>query len=282
MRRIAWWWREPVVHFVVLGVALLALYRWVASPMPPKRIVLSEPVVNGLRQDHLRRTGALPTEDEERALIDQFVDNEVLYREALALGLDRGDIIVRRRLVQKMEFLTEAEDRIPGPSDADLLAYVAVHSERFDVPARVSLTHVFFSTERHGSEADRLAAETRGRLLAGGDPTAAGEPFLRGRAFVGRSERELADMFGDAFAAQVMSLPVGTWSNPLRSAYGVHLVRVTEHVPGRQPALEEVRAAVTHEWQAERRRHVSRAALDRLRAQYAIDIEHPAEALARR
>ena len=265
--------REPLVHFIVLGVAVFGVYRWVAPPAPSRQIVLSESVIRGLRQDHLRRNGALPTAEEEAALVRRFVDGEVLYREALALGLDRGDIIVRRRLVQKMEFLTEDLEPVPEPTDAELQAYLDAHRDHYAVAARVTLTHVFTSSDRHGAESEAIAAALREQLLAGGDPSSLGDPFLRGREFPQHTERELAAIFGAAFAARVMALPVGGWSEPLRSSYGLHVVQVSDHRRGHEPSVSEVRTTLRQDWREERRDQASRAALDRLRRRYDIRIE---------
>jgi peptidyl-prolyl cis-trans isomerase C len=272
VRHLRRWLKEPLLHFVVLGAALFALHRWVVPPPLGRQIILSEPVIHGLRQDYLRRNGALPTAGEEAALIQRYIDNEVLYREALALGLDRGDIIVRRRLVQKMEFLTEGTDPIPQPTDAELQAYLDAHAEHYVVDDRVTLTHVFARTDRHGAAAAQLADRWHAQLLAGADPTTLGDPFLRGRDFTAITERELAGIFGAAFAAQIMRLPVGSWSAALLSSYGVHLVRVSAHTPGHHPALAEVRDAVSRDWHDERRADATRAALARLRQRYDIRI----------
>lgn len=273
MSRIVRWLKEPLLHFAILGAALVALHRWVAPPSLGRQIVLSASVINGLRQDHLRRNGALPTASEEAALIQRYIDNEVLYREALALGLDRGDIIVRRRLVQKMEFLTEGLEPLPAPSDGELQAYLDAHAAHYAVEDRVTLTQVFAGTERHGAAAGQVADQWRAQLLAGTDPSMLGDPFLRGRAFTMVSQRDLAGIFGDAFAAQVMWLPAGTWSAPITSSYGVHLVRVDAHVPGHHPALAEVRAAVSRDWYEEHRADADRAALARLRQRYDVRID---------
>jgi peptidyl-prolyl cis-trans isomerase C len=264
--------KEPLVHFVVLGAALLALYHRVAPPPPSTRIVMSDSLIRGLRQDHLRRTGALPTAEEEAALVQRFIDDEVLYREALALGLDRGDIIVRRRLVQKMEFLTEGMAPLPEPTDAELQAYLDAHRTRYAVPARVALTHVFVSVDRH-PDAQPLADHLRAQLLAGADPSGLGDPFLRGHDLPLHAERDLAAIFGPSFAARVMSLPIGGWSVPLRSSYGWHVVRVTERGAEKQPALAEVRAAVRRDYEEERRAEANRTALDQLRQHYEIRTE---------
>ncbi len=266
------WLKEPLLHFVVLGATLFALHRWVAPPAP-QRIVLSESVVRGLRQDHLRRNGALPTAEEEAALIQRFIDNEVLYREALALGLDRGDIIVRRRLVQKMEFASEGLEPIPEPSDAELQDYLDAHPERYATVDRVAFTHVFVSNDRHAGDADATAVRLRAQLAAGAAPSSLGEPFIRGQELGLLSERELGNIFGTSFSEQVMSLPIGGWSAPLRSSYGVHLVHVTQRQEGHPPRLQEVRPAARREWQEERRTAASRAVLDRLRRRYEISID---------
>jgi hypothetical protein len=271
--RLARWLREPLVHFVLLGAVVFAVHQWVAPPRLTNRIVVSDAIVRGLRDDQLRRTGKLPTPEEEAALIQRFVDNEILYREAIAEGLDRGDIIVRRRLVQKMEFVLEAEEPIAQPTDAELQAYMQAHAERYAIADRVSLTQVFVSTDQHGSDAERIAAALRTQLAAGTDPSSLGDPFLRGHTFPLHTERELAGIFGTAFAAQVVTLPAGSWSAPLRSSYGLHLVRVAERAAGRQPVLSEVRTAVLNDWQEEQRTAANATALARLRRRYDVSVD---------
>ena len=272
-RRVSRWLREPLVHFVLLGGGLFSLHQWVAPPRATNRVVVSDAIVRGLRQEHLRQNGTLPTPEEEAALIQRFVDNEILYREAVSQGLDRGDLIVRRRLVQKMEFVLEGEELIAEPTDAELQAYLDAHADRYAVAERVALTHIFVSTDQHGGDAERVAGDLRQQLAAGVDPSTLGDPFLRGRDFPLRTERDLAGIFGAPFATQVMALPPGEWSAPLRSSYGLHLVRVTERTPGRQPSLNEVRIAVFRDWQEERRAAASVAALARLRQRYEVTFE---------
>ena len=271
--RVTRWLREPLVHFVLLGGVVCAVYQWVAPPRPTNRIVVADAIVRSLREEHVRRTGAPPTAEEEAAMIQRFVDNEILYREAINEGLDRGDLIVRRRLVQKMEFVLESEDPIPEPTDAELQTYLDAHAAHYAVPARAALTHVFVSTDQQGADAEPLAAALRAQLEAGADPSTLGDPFLRGRDLPLHSERDLAGIFGAAFAAQVMSLPTGSWSPPLRSSYGFHLVRVSEHRDSRQPALQEVRSAVQNDWQEERRSAANATALASLRRRYEVVVE---------
>jgi peptidyl-prolyl cis-trans isomerase C len=272
--RLSRWLREPLVHFVLLGAVVFVMHQWVAPPRPTNRIVISDAILRGLRQEHLRRSGALPTPEEEAALIQRFVDNEILYREAIAEGLDRGDLIVRRRLVQKMEFVLEGGEPIAEPSDAELQAYLAAHAEHYAVAERVALVHVFVSTDQHGPDAERTAAALRLQLENGFDPSGLGDPFLRGREFPLHTERELAGIFGTPFAAQLMTLPAGPWSAPIRSSYGLHLVRITERSASRQPPLAEVRPAVQRDWQEERRTAADATALARLRRRYEVTVEN--------
>lgn len=270
--RIGSWLREPVVHFLVLGAVLFGAQRWVTVAAPGNRIALTDEFVRGLRQDHLRRTGEWPTAAQQEAMVERYIDTEVLYREALALGLDRGDIIVRRRLVQKMEFLLEGAEPLPDPTDDELGVFLDAHADRYGSPDRVGITHVFAAEGRQGIPADRALAEWRSALVAGADRVALGDPFMRGRTFEAQSERQLTGVFGGSFAAAVMALPVGEWSAPIRSSYGVHLVRVTERVPGRRPPLAEVRDAVVRDWRERQRTDANRAALRRLRERYNIQV----------
>jgi peptidyl-prolyl cis-trans isomerase C len=259
--------REPLVHFLVLGVALLAVERR-ALPAGGREIVVDAAAVRGLAADHERRTGLPPTPAEQAALVTRWLEDEALYREALALGLDRGDVIVRRRLVQKMELLTEDLEPVPAPDDATLAAWLAAHADRYAAPLRVSLEHVFVAGA-HPEAARALGA----RLAAGADARALGDPFLHGRTFAARTTGELARVFGDGFARAAAALPAGTWSAPIRSSYGLHLVRVTARDAGGPAALAAVRDAVARDWTAAEREQANRAARARVRARYRVTVE---------
>jgi hypothetical protein len=272
--------REPLLHFVVFGVVLFAWHRAVAPPAPTNAIVVTAATQNGFRQEHLRRHGRLPTAAEEHALVERYVDTEVMLREALALGLDRGDIIVRRRLVQKMEFVNQGLEPHPAPTDAELEALLARHAERYTMASRLSLEHVFVSSGAHPADAPMAAVdgrerirELRERVEAGEDPARLGDPFLRGRTFRAQTEGELGGVFGPAFACEVQSLPPDEWSGPIASSFGFHLVRVTERTGGRRATVAEVRRELMRDWEAEERAESARRALVQLRARYDLRIE---------
>jgi hypothetical protein len=267
--------REPLVHVVVLGMLVFGLHRWVAPPKASQEIVVPADALAGLRDDFRRRTGRMPSATDEQALVDAYVNDEILVREGLALGLDRGDVVVRRRLIQKMELLLENTEPVPAPTDAELAAYLAAHPARYASPPRVSFTHVFVSAQRAGDRVGREAEALRTQLDAGADPATLGDPFLRGRDFRLHAQAELASIFGAPFATEVMALPEGVWSAPLRSTFGLHLVRVSEKRAGTAPELSAVREQVEREWRVERRAALDRETRARLRARYVVRVEGP-------
>lgn len=260
------------MHFLLIGIVVFLIYTWVLSKSGKDRIVISEALIEGLCKDHLLRTGAAPSPGEKQALIDNLVDDEVLIREALAMGVDQGDPILRRRLIQKMGFLIEGVNPVPEPTEAELQEYLQRNRERYVTPERISLTHVFL--QQSGSigpleiEVERLLEQLR----AGVDPGRLGDPFVHGTHFVRRSKQELAAKFGHRFAGKVMTLPEGVWSGPLRSDYGFHLVLLTARTETEEPNLEKVRPLVVQELKAEKLKEIRRLAIRRLRDRYVIEV----------
>jgi hypothetical protein len=295
-----------------LGDALLAGSTGPAAGASDS-VVIDAAEVAALRRDWLARTGRLPDGAELEALVADAIDREVLVREArarglhrsdplvrrrlvrnlrfvsddpergedelfaeaLALGLDRTDLVVRRRLVQIMELGARAA--VPEPTPAQLEAHLARHAERFAQPPRLSLAHVFVSRDRHGEGAAAEARRLLARLRADGiGPAAAGgwgDPFLHPTELVGRSPRELAGMFGEAFAREVERIAPGRWAGPVASSYGQHLVWVRERSPARVPELASVRARVRDDWIAERAAAELAGRLRRWRDRYRIAVE---------
>lgn len=265
--------REPLVHFGLLGAAIFAAHA-VFAPPREARIVVSSEFVAGLREEHRARTGKPPTAEEERALVDRFIEEESLYREAVALGLDRGDPIVRRRLAQKMAFVAEGSAS-REPRDEELRSYLAAHADRYRDAPRVSFHHVFLSRDRRGDAAPADAARALADLVGGADPARAGDPFLQGASFTRRTAAEITSVLGGAFSEALLAAPPGAWSGPITSSYGSHLVRVEERLDGSLPPLEAVRARVRADLLDERRAEAVRALRARVRARYAVSVEAP-------
>jgi hypothetical protein len=276
--------REPLVHFLVLGAALFALDYLVSDPAEranPNLIEISRGDIQRLAAAWERQWRRAPTAEEMQGLVAELVREEVLYREALALGLDRDDTLIRRRLAQKMEFLTEdLADQIK-PNDEQLAAFFAERREAFAEPARLSFSHVYFSRDRRGSATDADARLVRAELEAAGitDATGRGDPFMLQSEYREIDAQDLAQLFGDTFARDVFTLPLDEWRGPLQSSYGLHLVRVTAREDMRLPELAEVRDRVEMEYAYEQRRQVNAETFERLRSRYEIRIEE-SEAIA--
>ncbi len=262
---------HPTTLFVLLGLGWAAVDA-ARRPPPdaPAPIVIDEALVDALRRQHVARTGAPPTAAELEAAVADQVDQQVLYREALAMGLAQGDPIVRRRLVQKMRFLLE-DAPVRTPDDATLAAHLAAYPDRFARPRRVSFQHVFFRRERD----DAAVQAARAALAAGADPATLGDTFVHGGALRVKARDQLAGLMGGDFADAVMPGEPGDWFGPVASSYGRHLVRITEVLPGGAPTLAEARAEVEADWRREARAAAFDAALERLRARHPVERTGP-------
>lgn len=266
------------MHFVALGAALFVLHGAVAGepPVDEERapIVISDDFVEALVGQHARLSGRAPDDDERRGLVRRHIRDEALYREGRALGLEVGDTIVRRRLVQKVEFLLRGLVELPAPTDAELSSFIAAHPARYRRPATAALTHIFFSRDRRGDSA-RSDAEAALSELSGPDaPLRAperGDPFLLQYDMGRQSAAELSARLGGGFGEAVLELEPGTWSGPVQSSYGSHLVRVSERLPGGTAPLDEVRERVQREWEEEARDSGLDAAVDALVESYVVE-----------
>jgi hypothetical protein len=274
--------REPLLHFLVLGAGLFVLNA-VLDPdgggERPDRIVVDARQTERLAEQFQRTWMRPPTRRELDGLVEEHVKEEILYREALALGLDRDDLVIRRRMRQKMEFLNADLAEREQPTDADLRTFMEVRPEMFRSPGRVSLRQIYLDPDGPDGPVAERARDVLKRLSAdpegGTSADAEGDPTLLPRELNAATEAGVARIFGDAFAAALADAPVGRWFGPVESGYGVHLVRVSAREPGRLPALDEVRPAVEREWSAARRAEADSRFYEALRARYAVEIEMP-------
>ncbi|NJD32382.1 MAG: peptidyl-prolyl cis-trans isomerase [Gammaproteobacteria bacterium] len=281
---LAAWLREPLLHFLLIGAALFALYHYLnpGNAGAPREIVVSESQVEALAENFAKTWMRPPTAQELKGLIDDYVAEEVYYREAIAMGLDRDDIVIRRRLRQKMEFISEDVTAAAQPTDAVLQAYLEQHAEKFLQPPRLTFQQVFFSTDRRGDGAMRDAEKLLAQLDAGRgppNPIEAGDPTLLPPAMESATPQEIVNSFGSDFADAVERAPVGQWSGPVRSGFGVHLVRVDRRDAGAMPTLTEIRPIVQREWESDQRREVTAELLAKLRSKYDVRVEGPAAGL---
>jgi hypothetical protein len=256
--------REPLVHFLALGALLFALAsvtgRGGAAPADDRIEVTAEDV-RWLRTTFARTWMRPPTAAEMQGLLERHIRDEVLYREALQLGLADDDAIIRQRLVQKMQFLYEDVAVPDDPPEADLRAYFEEHADAYRLPPRRSFAHVYFSPDRRGyaaarDEARRVQAALQASLpdeAAAEQAADAGDRFMLDYAYADQTPEAVARTFGRAFADTLFALEGDGWLGPVRSGYGLHLVRITAREDGRLPAFEEVEAAVRRDYAAAHR-----------------------------
>jgi hypothetical protein len=279
--------REPLLHFLLLGIALFGVYALARDKTPDRtgQIVVTQSQIEQLVIGFTRTWQRPPTAEELAGLVEDRIREEVLYREAMSMGLDRDDTIVRRRLRQKLEFLIpDLASQIAPPTERELEAYFRQHADKYRGAPTVSFEQVFFDRERRGQSAweDAKSALTRlnGPRGSAVNLDTVGDASLLPIELTRSPETEVARLFGGTFCQSLAKVPPGRWAGPLESSYGLHLVLVREQVPGRVPEMAGVREAVLRDLQAERRQQALDAAYAKFRTRYAVVVEPLAMARA--
>jgi hypothetical protein len=267
--------REPLLHFLLLGILLFVLYNVVSGWRggADRRIVITDATVMGLVQTFQGLWQRPPTLRELKALINDRVREEVLYREGAAMGLDRDDIVIRRRVLQKLDVISEESADQAAPSDAALAGWLKDHAAQYAQPPVLDFDQVLFDPVRHGAH---LASDLDGalaQLRAGADPAKFGDHGLLPGHVASSPLDSVARDFGEPFAQALLKLPTGSWQGPVSSGYGAHLVRVTRLVPGRPATLDEVRGSVERDFESDRRARAREDYYRRVRQDYKVVIE---------
>jgi hypothetical protein len=275
MKRIL---REPLLHFLLLGTVIFAAYGLVSKrgSNEPGKIVISEGQIAAMAEGFTRTWRRPPTRDELEGLIKDRVQEEVYCREAMALGLDKEDTVIRRRLRQKMEFVSDDIAALAEPSDEELSTYLKAHADTFGVQRQFTFSQVYLNPERHGENLVQDTAELLAQLQKPGDHvdlSELGDSFMLEHKFQSLPASEIVRQFGENFAARLGELSLGQWSGPVESGYGIHLVRVSERTEGRLPELAEVRDAVRREWANTRRLEANEKFYQELLKRYAVTIQ---------
>lgn len=282
------WYKEPLVHFLLLGVLLFAVNAVVSEgdSAGVERVDITRQQIDWLGSTWQRQWRRPPTAGELEGLIQAHIREEILYREALAMGLDSDDTIVRRRMVQKLEFLTEDLIDQIEPSEETLVEHFEGHVELYQDPELRSFTHVFFSTDERGDEATTEAARVLEDLRAAPNPPERapqlGDRFMMQHDYPNRTEAEVARHMGTEFARELFEVSPGGWEGPLTSGYGVHLVRVATIQEARLPEFSEVREQVRDEVMRLQREEANAAFYQALKSRYEIvvDGDEPESAVA--
>ena len=264
--------RQPLVHFFLLGAALFVLFDVVNDDAgsAPGEIVVDANRIEALAARFERTWKRPPTPAELDGLIDSYVREEILYRDALALGLDQDDPVVRQRMAQKIEFMFDGE--LPPPDEAELVEWLESHADRYRAAPKYAFEQVFFNPERRGH---RLMDDVRDALAAldTGESTVTGDATLLPARVELSSTLTIERLFGPDFATGLEGQPVGAWSGPVPSSYGLHLVRVLRHEPGYLPPLDEVRAAVERDWLQAKSEQAKQAIYQAIRERYKVRID---------
>jgi len=257
---------------LVAGAAIFVVYGLVARPDPAvsRTVVVDRAEIARLAERFRTQWQRPPTDEELRDLIDQHVDEEVLYREALALKLDDGDEIVRRRLAQKMQFMVEDTASVPAPTDADLIAYFDAHRADFATPASRSFTHIYF---RQSADAEHAAERVLAGLGSVDRAPERGDPFMLRYDYADATERDVATLFGAEFAKRVFALPVGPWQGPVQSSYGAHLVRITSAHDAQAGDFAALREQVRTAWLDDAHKRANARILAEVKSRYRIAVD---------
>jgi hypothetical protein len=276
--RIRRWLREPLLHFLFAGAVVFAVYE-LLNPAGGRidradQITLTQDDLRQLAVHWLAQGRSPPTTALMRELVEERVREEILSREAVALGLDKGDEIIKRRLVQKMNFLAQDLAALQTPSDADLAEWYAQNSDRFALPPRASFRHLYFSFDRPGAR-ERSGAvldQIAGKPADAPEVAGVADPFMFQDYYAERTPEQVAREFGPPFAKALFQLKPGAWQGPIQSGYGWHLVFIDAIEPRRVPAFEEVEPKVKSAWLDQKQREIKRTTFDAMRARYTVII----------
>lgn len=268
--------REPLVQFLLVGLALFGAWQLLqpadAARGDDKRIVITEDDLKQMSAVWLAQGRPAPTPQELQGLIEVKVREEVLYREALALGLDKDDAIVKRQLARKMDFLAEDVSKLEEPKPGELRSWYEQNKARFALPPRASFRHVYFSPDRRGAnaraDAQAALAQFSGKPIDVAATT--GDPFMFQGFYGDRSLEVVAKEFGPPFARALAGIAPGAWAGPIESGYGWHLVFVDALTPQRIPDYDEIEAEVRTAWVEDQREQTKSRLYKTMRARYEV------------
>jgi len=270
--------REPLVHFLLIGAVLFGIYSFMQAGQS-KEIRVTRDELAQLTRPYQSQWHRLPTPQDLDRMVEGKIQQEILYREAVAMGLDKDDEIVKRRMAQKMQSRAEDMAAAREPTSAELRAWYEKNSALFGQPPRVSFRHLYFSPDRRGARAREDAASALAKLA--GQPEDANiagslaDPFMSQEYYRDRAPESLSKEFGPQFALAVAKLAPGSWQGPIESAFGWHLVFLDTVTPGRVPAFEEIEPGVKTAWLAEQKTLAWQKAYREMRAKYTVLLPTP-------
>jgi hypothetical protein len=268
--------RDPLIHFLVVGGLLFAVFAWRDDGSDPELIEIPAARVRQLASSAAVLEGREPTREELEALVEPLIREEVYYREAVALGLDVDDDEVRRRLVEKMQYLTENLADPDPATEAELEAFYAANPARFAIPETATFDQIFFSPDRRGDAIDDDITTALEALAEGADPAAFGDRTPLDSRLEAAARQRVEVLFGTEMTAAVFGGPENRWLGPFQSDFGHHLIRVVGRTMARIPTFAEAEARVRESYAAEKRAAANEAAYREIRERYEVVVDWPA------
>jgi hypothetical protein len=268
-------YKEPLLHFLIIGALIFVLFSIVNKEediVSGNKIVVSTAEIRRLSDNWSGKWNRPPTETELKGLVEAYIKEEVYYREALALGLDQDDTILRRRLMQKMEFLSNDLAELNQPDDTELNKYFLDNQDKYKLPAQVSFTHIYFSLDKRGTKAFEDAKNILSELNTLRAPER-GDSFMLQYDFVQETPFEVERLFGKGFAEKLFKTEINSWQGPIESGYGFHLVRISEKIDARMPELASVIEKVRTDCTYEQRQKMNKEIYERFKERYEIVVE---------
>jgi len=272
--------KEPLVHFLVIGAAIFVLFGLMGQQEAEENeraITITAGEIGWLTNSWQKRWNRPPTAEERNGLIQQYLREVILYREAVAMGLDKDDTVIRRRLAQKLEFLSQDLISPQPPTEGELQSYFEAHIDRYQAPDLITMTHVFIDPDKRGDQTLVDAEVIKKQLQALKEPPqdarSYGDPFMLQSYYPERSEAELLKLFGSGFARSMFELAPHQWHGPVLSGYGTHLVYIHDRRESKPPRLADVEAQVRQDWESDKREQLNEQFVASVVARYDVTIE---------
>ncbi len=274
---IDWIKREPLAHFLLAGGLLCAAYLLAgpASEPPKEQVVITQAQQKNLAALFERTWNRPPTPQELDGLIQSHIREEVLAREAVALGLNDGDAVVRKRLAQKLEFLSDDLAAQLDPTDEELETFLGTNADRYRLDARYSLEQIFIAPGKSEEERTKVSEAVLASLMAGAPPDTLGDRTLLPFQMKTATAAKIASTYGQEFADSLEHLTLGDWHKDVRSSFGDHLVRITEKQEPALPPLADIREYVERDWCDAQRLKLRDAYYDDVRGAYDVIVDRP-------
>lgn len=275
--------KEPLLHFVLAGAAIYALFAWFGQTeseeaiVDDNTIVITEGELDWLAEMWQKKWNRPPTDEEMLGLVRQQLRETVLYREAISMGLDKDDVIIRRRLAQKLEFLSQDLLQPKPPTDQELQAFFETNIDNYKMPPLITFTHAFLDPDKREEQTLKDAEKLKASLVATGKAPAAdsdlGDRFMLQSYYPERAEADISKLFGSEFSRSIINLEAGKWHGPVLSGYGTHLVYVHALQEFPPPKFDQVAERLRVDWMNEKRAELNNEYIASLLKRYKVVVE---------